>query len=80
VKKNFGGSEYASDSCLNAVSTIQNTGKKNPSAAIHASTPQAFILRGLRFRTPVVAPGDFRVVSDVCGPVAVVLMPPPPYR
>ncbi len=39
VKKNFGGSEYASDSCLKAVSTIQNTGKKNPIPAIQAMTP-----------------------------------------
>ncbi len=39
MKNNVGGLVAASLSCLNAVSTIQNTGKKNPSPTSQATTP-----------------------------------------
>src|SRR6476646_1697768 len=40
VKKNFGGLVAASLSCLNAVSTIQSTGKKKPMPTSQATMPQ----------------------------------------
>ena len=45
MKNSFGGLVAASLSCLNAVSTIQNTGKKNPSPTSQATTPHGLNLR-----------------------------------
>ena len=45
MKNSFGGLVAASLSCLNDVSTIQNTGKKNPRPTSHATTPHGLNLR-----------------------------------
>src|SRR6185312_4103612 len=44
VKNSFGGLVAASLSCLKDVSTIQNTGKKNPSPTSQATTPHGLNL------------------------------------
>jgi hypothetical protein len=50
VKNNVGGLVAAALSCLNDVRTIQNTGKKNPSPAIHATTPHGLNFLDFFFR------------------------------
>ncbi|SLA09647.1 Uncharacterised protein [Mycobacteroides abscessus subsp. abscessus] len=74
VKKKVGGLVAASLSCLNAVNTIHNTGKKNPMASIQViavSTPP----RGSRRRrmVGVSVEGDVDVVGVA---VAVIRLPP----
>ena len=49
MKNSVGGLVAASLSCLKAVRTIQNTGKKNPSPTSHATNPHGLNLRTFFF-------------------------------
>ena len=49
MKNSVGGLVAASPSCLNAVRTIQNTGKKNPRPTSQATTPHGLNLRRFFF-------------------------------